>query len=103
MPPPDNGPDAHVGRSDAFVGRERELGELEDALAGRGRMIMLVGESGIGKTRTSQELAAYAEQRGVQVLWGRCHEQADMPPYWPWVQPFRTSIQRKTPEMLRRC
>ncbi len=36
-----------------FVGRQREMGELkaalEDALSGKGRLVMLVGESGIGK------------------------------------------------------
>lgn len=30
---------------------------LEDALSGRGRLVTLVGEPGIGKTRTAQELA----------------------------------------------
>ena len=55
-----------------FVGRVTEMAELtvslEDALSGRGRLVMLVGEPGIGKTRTAQELAAIAEQRGAQVL-----------------------------------
>ena len=100
------GHDVPARPGSVFVGRQREMGELkaalEDALSGRGRMIMLVGEPGIGKTRTSQELAAYADQRGAQVLLGRCHEQVGMPPYWPWVQPIRTCIQQKTPEMLRR-
>ncbi|MBI3325755.1 MAG: ATP-binding protein, partial [Nitrospinae bacterium] len=54
---------------DVFVGREREMDELraglEDALAGRGRLIMLVGEPGIGKTRTANELATYAQLRGA--------------------------------------
>ena len=36
---------------------------------------MLAGEPGIGKTRTSQELAALAEERGAQVLRGRCYEE----------------------------
>ena len=43
-----------------FVGRQREMGELkaclEDALSGRGRLVTLVGEPGIGKTRTAVEL-----------------------------------------------
>jgi hypothetical protein len=47
-----------------FVGRQREMGELkaalEDALSGRGRLVTLVGEPGIGKTRTALELATYA-------------------------------------------
>ncbi len=45
-----------------FVGRQREMGELKaalnDALSGQGRVVMLVGEPGIGKTRTTQELAS---------------------------------------------
>jgi predicted ATPase len=45
-----------------FVGREKELTVLraavDDALAGRGRLVLLAGEPGIGKTRTAQELAA---------------------------------------------
>ena len=76
-----------------FVGRQREMGELgaavEDALAGRGRLAMLVGEPGIGKTRTAQQLAVVAGQRGAQVLWGWCYEAEGAPPFWPWVQPLR--------------
>ena len=72
-----------------FVGRQREMAELtaalEDALSGQGRLIMLAGEPGIGKTRTAQELGALAEQRGAQVLWGRCYEEEGVPPYWPWA------------------
>ena len=55
-----------------FVGRHREMGELkaclEDALSGRGRLVTLVGEPGIGKTRTAQELTTYAGLRGAQVI-----------------------------------
>ncbi|MFQ6030472.1 MAG: AAA family ATPase, partial [Dehalococcoidia bacterium] len=76
--------------SSGFVGRQREMEELKKALdgvlSGRGRLVMLVGEPGIGKTRTAQELANYAETLGAQALWGRCHEEEGAPPYWPWVQ-----------------
>ncbi|MFQ6027156.1 MAG: AAA family ATPase [Dehalococcoidia bacterium] len=88
-----------------FVGRQREMGALqsalEETLAGRGRLVMLVGEPGIGKTRTAQELAAQAETLGVQVLWGRCYEEQGAPPYWPWVRPLRSYIQRTEPAQLR--
>ena len=71
-----------------FVGRQREMGDLkgslEETLSGRGRLVMLVGEPGIGKTRTAQELATYAGLRGAQVLWGRSYEEQGVPPYWPW-------------------
>jgi DNA-binding CsgD family transcriptional regulator len=88
-----------------FVGRYRELSELkaslEDALSGMGRLIMLVGEPGIGKTRTAQELATYARLRGAQILWGRCHEQRGMPPYWPWVQAIRSYVRDHNAARLR--
>jgi eukaryotic-like serine/threonine-protein kinase len=79
-----------------FVGREKEMDELraglEDALSGRGRLLMLVGEPGIGKTRTSEEFATYARLRSVQVLWGRCYEGEGAPVYWPWVQVIRSYV-----------
>ena len=88
-----------------FVGRQREIGELkallEDAISGRGRLATLVGEPGIGKTRTAQELSNYAELRQVQVLWGRCYEGEGAPPYWPWVQTIRTYARDSDPEQLR--
>jgi len=75
---------------DVFVGRQTEMAELtatlDAALTGQGRLIMLAGEPGIGKTRTAQELAAYAKEHGVQVLWGWCYEEEGAPPYWPWVR-----------------
>ena len=87
-----------------FVGRQQEMGELkaalEDTLSGRGRMMTLVGEPGIGKTRTSQELATYAGLRGVKVLWGRCYEEQGVPPYWPWVQAIRSYVRDTEPEKL---
>ena len=72
--------------SGGFVGRQQELADLkaalEDAVSGHGRLLMLVGEPGIGKTRTAQELAGHAETLGAQVLWGRCYEDEGAPPYW---------------------
>ena len=100
--------DAHALDSLAggvFVGRQREMGELkaclEDVLSGRGRLVTLVGEPGIGKTRTAQELATYAGLRSAQVLWGRCYEEQGMPPYWPWVQAIRSYVREHEPEQLR--
>ena len=88
-----------------FVGRQREMGELkaalEDALSGRGRLATLVGEPGIGKTRTAQELATYAGLRQTQVLWGRCYEGVGAPPYWPWVQAIRTYVRERDPVRVR--
>ena len=91
--------------STGFVGRQREMGELraalEEAVSGRGRLVMLVGEPGIGKTRTAQELASHAEGLGALVLWGRCYEEEGAPPYWPWLQSIRAYVQRADLEQLR--
>jgi DNA-binding CsgD family transcriptional regulator len=90
---------------DVFVGRHQEMAELraalDDALSGRGRLVMLAGEPGIGKTRTSRELAAHATLLGAQVLWGRCHADQGAPPYWPWVQVIRSYLLGYSPEQVR--
>lgn len=82
---------------DAFIGRRTELAALdaalERALAGQGRILLLSGAPGIGKTRTAQELAARAESRGMQVLWGRCYEEPGAPLYWPWLQLLRSWLE----------
>jgi DNA-binding CsgD family transcriptional regulator/tetratricopeptide (TPR) repeat protein len=58
-----------------LVGRSRELAVLTDALdrahAGRGQVVFLVGEAGIGKSRLVLETAASATDRGLPVLRGR--------------------------------
>lgn len=77
-----------------FVGRQQEMvglkSALDDAIAGRGRLVMLAGEPGIGKTRMAQELAIHAQGLGACVLWGWCYEEEGAPPYWPWIQPIRS-------------
>ena len=103
--PPDNPAPGLSPFRDTFVGRQRELTDLKAALdhsiSGQGHLVMLAGEPGIGKTRTAQELASYAETRGTQVLWGRCYEEEGAPPYWPWVQLIRSYIQEPTPKQLQ--
>jgi hypothetical protein len=88
-----------------FVGRERELERLrsafDDAFAGRGSVVMLVGEPGIGKTRTVQEVETYARMRGAQVYWGRADESAGAPPYRPWRQ-VAASYRAQNPDETRR-
>ncbi|MFQ6029618.1 MAG: AAA family ATPase, partial [Dehalococcoidia bacterium] len=85
--------------STGFVGRQQEMRELQaaldDALSGQGRLVMLVGEPGIGKTRTAQELAVAAEFQSFHVVWGRCYEEAGTPPYWPWLQLLRSFIRQQ--------
>src|SRR5262245_185103 len=81
-----------------FVGRERERGQLEaalgEAIGGRGRICLIAGEPGIGKTRLAECLATYATERGANVVWGRCWEGEGAPVFWPWMQVFRTCLRQ---------
>lgn len=87
-----------------FVGREREsaalVAALEDALAGRGRLVLVAGEPGIGKSRLADELVGHARARAVGVLIGRCWEAGGAPAYWPWVQALRAYVREAEPEAL---
>lgn len=89
-----------------FVGRDRELSELVDALdhaaAGHGRLFLIAGEPGIGKSRLADELVSAARQRDMGVLWGRGWEDAGAPPYWPWVQALRAHLRSVPSAEVRR-
>ena len=72
-----------------FVGRESELAALRAAAdevvsTGVGRMVVLTGEAGAGKTRLSSELARVLTDGGVPVIWSRCWGDGGSPPLWPW-------------------
>jgi class 3 adenylate cyclase/tRNA A-37 threonylcarbamoyl transferase component Bud32 len=87
-----------------FVGRESELEQLrsgiDGAFSGRGRVLLVVGEPGIGKTRTAEELGTYASMRGAEVLWGRAYEGEGAPSYWSWIQVIRAHVQESDPSTL---
>jgi len=89
----------------AFVGRTRELAALsaglEDAFAGRGRLFVIGGQPGIGKSRLAAELTIQARARGARGLWGRCWEAGGAPAYWPWVQSLRGYVRDCDPQDLR--
>jgi DNA-binding SARP family transcriptional activator len=82
---------APVEDQDIFIGREATLQRLVDAVTaaagGRGRVVLLAGEPGVGKTRL---LRRFVELAGVPVAWGSCPEHVTAPPLWPWEQVLRT-------------
>jgi DNA-binding CsgD family transcriptional regulator len=88
-----------------FVGRDAELHMLGDALdqalAGMGRIVLLVGDPGIGKTRTAEQLADLARRRGALILWGSCHEWEGAPAYWPWTHVLRDWLREVDDDTLR--
>ncbi len=77
----------------ALVGREREQQRLNELLTdtslGRGRLVLLSGEAGIGKTTLVRDLARVARERRALVLSGACYDLTTTPPYGPWSESIR--------------
>ncbi|MDQ4144816.1 MAG: AAA family ATPase [Actinomycetota bacterium] len=82
--------------SPLVLGRNAELAELADgfrqAVAGRGRLFLISGEPGIGKTTLAEAFAASSIQDGALALWGRCWESGGAPAFWPWIQALRSAL-----------
>jgi len=84
--------------SNDFVGRAEVLAGLAEALEevsrGRGRIVLLTGEPGIGKTRTAEEVTqgACMARDPPLVLTGWCASQPGAEPYWPWLRILRGMV-----------
>jgi hypothetical protein len=80
-----------AGTGEGLVGRE-ELAELcavvDATLSGRGGVVVLTGEAGIGKTALAHATASYAEANGARTVWGSCGQGA--PAFWPWLETLRS-------------
>ncbi|MBJ7328450.1 MAG: AAA family ATPase [Solirubrobacteraceae bacterium] len=91
--------------SSRVVGRDRELAEfdgaLRDAANGRGRLYLVDGDPGVGKTTLCEALQERALDAGARVHWGRCWEDGGAPAFWPWVQIVRAHAATLPPEQLR--
>ena len=87
-----------------MVGRDAERDELlhalSDAASGRGGVVMIGGEPGIGKTRLADEIKVEAEKRDFRALIGHCVEQGGAP-YMPIVEILETAIKAVDPAALR--
>ncbi|WP_067178549.1 AfsR/SARP family transcriptional regulator [Microtetraspora niveoalba] len=85
-------------RPEPLIARASHLGRVADRLAdvrrGRGGVVLVTGEAGIGKTRFAQSAAEEAEARGISVVWGRCVEDHVALPFWPWLQALRALGER---------
>ncbi len=108
-------PSADTGA--ALIGRDAERAQLlesfHQAKSGRGSLILLLGDAGIGKTRLAEEALAAARQIGAQTLVGRCYEQEDTPALIPYIEileeasrlmpaaAFRQAIGPSAPELAK--
>jgi predicted ATPase len=86
-----------------LVGREHELGELQQALdsttKGRGKTFFIAGEAGSGKTRLATEFLNRAKQKRITVISGWCISETTVP-YFPFVEAFDTYFSPSVKEEL---
>lgn len=112
LPRPASPPGRH--NLSPLIGRERELEAMRELLltindlspqdehkkalspTNHSRLphcVMIMGETGIGKTRLAEELSQQAHSLGWRVAWTRAYEQEGTIPYRPWTDILRTLLQ----------
>ena len=105
-----------ISRADQFrarlpstmVGRERELSSLlsglDDAASRRGRLFLISGEPGVGKSRLADEVAAAADTNRLTIMLGHCSEHDEAVAYLPFVEMLENFVDRASnPNSLRKA
>jgi RecA/RadA recombinase len=73
-----------------LVGQRLVIGALcsavDAAAGGAGGVVLLAGETGMGKTALASEAVAYAKAQGAVAVRGTCWEGDGAPGFWPWIQ-----------------
>ena len=101
-----------------FVGRETEIAllrhSLRQSLRGEGRVVLISGSPGVGKTRIAAEIGKEASNLGALMFVGGCYDREDSVPFIPFVEmlevalarapsseAFRESLGKDAPEIAR--
>ncbi len=89
-----------------MVDRESELAALrrglEEALRGKGRVVVLTGEAGVGKSRLAQEASAAAESHGFKALRSRALPGELSAPYFLWIDVANEYLRNAPAQLLYR-
>lgn len=89
-----------------LVGRDSEVTSLrrsvDSAVRGTGRIVLLSGEAGVGKSRLAQESVATAAHLGFTVLQTRALPGDLSAPYAPWVEIAREYLRNAPPQLVYR-
>src|SRR6266851_3603613 len=82
-----------------FLGRTAEFGTLIECYqrvhAGQPQLVLLQGETGIGKTRLSTEFVRWAQAQGADVLAGRALQTGRQLPYQPLIDVLRRQLEKE--------
>jgi class 3 adenylate cyclase len=80
-----------------LIGRQKEVEILRQAtqevLFGRGEVILVTGEAGVGKSRLTQELKRLAEEKGLGGFETACQSYGGSIPYLPWNSLLRELLE----------
>lgn len=86
-----------------YVGRAAERMRIDElwqrARAGETQVLLISGESGIGKTRLAGDLAVRVHHDGATVLYGACEEELSAP-YKPWIESLEHLVGHVSDEVL---
>jgi predicted ATPase len=81
-----------------FVGQEQERAVLHRSLHGakngQGRIVIVTGPPGIGKTRIAREAGEDARRQGLIALEGNCYDREDSVPFVPFVEILEITLAR---------
>src|SRR2546430_11347169 len=81
-----------------FLGRSAEFGTLikcyQRVHAGQPHLVLLEGETGIGKTRLATEFIGWAQAQGAEVLVGRALQARRQLPYQPLIDVLRCRLEQ---------
>jgi DNA-binding winged helix-turn-helix (wHTH) protein len=90
-----------VKPSEVTVGRHDSIQRLRAAALraanGKGGVVALIGEPGIGKTHLAEVLEREARTNGMRSAWGRLQAEESLPPLWPFAQLMSALTQRVPP------
>ena len=89
-----------AGAGAGFAGRRGELARFARALAGETRLLLVVGDAGVGKTRFVTEALRAAIGDGVIVAWGGCLPLAEQLPLLPVAQALGELSRREDGRLL---
>src|SRR5438876_2805097 len=82
-----------------FLGRAAEFGTLIECYqrvhAGQPQLVLLQGETGIGKSRLASEFVRWAQAQGADVLVGRALQTGRQLPYQPLIDVLRNQLEQE--------
>lgn len=88
-----------------IVGRKKEVADLfarlDAAEGGRGGLVLIGGEPGVGKTRLTEAVLLEARRRGFYCAVGHCYEMEGAAPYLPFVEHLEFATRVVPPGRLR--